>query len=54
MPYASLCAGSDRLLRCRERLPTVFVPALEALPINAIGKIDRPRLKELVLSAARQ
>jgi acyl-CoA synthetase (AMP-forming)/AMP-acid ligase II len=42
---------------CRPRMPAVFVPAhvvtLEALPINATGKIDRPRLKEMVLSTAR-
>jgi acyl-CoA synthetase (AMP-forming)/AMP-acid ligase II len=42
---------------CRPRMPAVFVPAhivtLDALPINATGKVDRPRLKEMVLSAAR-
>lgn len=42
---------------CRQRLPVVFVPAhmvtLEALPINATGKVDRPRLKEIVLGAKR-
>jgi len=42
---------------CRQRLPGVFVPAhvvtLEALPINATGKVDRPRLKEILLGAKR-
>jgi acyl-CoA synthetase (AMP-forming)/AMP-acid ligase II len=42
---------------CRQRLPTVFVPAqivtLEALPINATGKVDRPRLKPMLLGGAR-
>lgn len=36
---------------CRPSMPQVFVPAhivrLKALPINANGKVDRPRLKEL-------
>jgi acyl-CoA synthetase (AMP-forming)/AMP-acid ligase II len=40
---------------CRARMPAVFVPAhivtLDALPINATGKVDRPRLKEMVLAA---
>ncbi len=35
---------------CRSRMPAVFVPAhvvtLDALPINATGKVDRPRLKQ--------
>jgi len=42
---------------CRPRMPAVFVPAhivtLDALPINATGKLDRPRLKEMVLRSAR-
>lgn len=42
---------------CRPHMPAIFVPAhvvvLDALPINAMGKIDRPRLKETVLSSAR-
>jgi acyl-CoA synthetase (AMP-forming)/AMP-acid ligase II len=42
---------------CRPRMPAVFVPAhivtLDALPINATGKVDRPRLKQMVLNAAR-
>ncbi|HWX82890.1 MAG TPA: class I adenylate-forming enzyme family protein [Xanthobacteraceae bacterium] len=42
---------------CRPRMPAVFVPAhivtLDALPINATGKVDRPRLKQMVLSSAR-
>jgi acyl-CoA synthetase (AMP-forming)/AMP-acid ligase II len=33
-------------------MPPVFVPAhivrLKALPINANGKVDRPRLKEMI------
>jgi acyl-coenzyme A synthetase/AMP-(fatty) acid ligase len=40
---------------CWPRMPLVFVPAhfatLEALPTNATGKIDRPRLKDLVMAA---
>jgi len=42
---------------CRQRLPAVFVPAhiatLEALPSNATGKVDRPRLKAMLLDATR-
>lgn len=41
---------------CRARVPTVFVPAhvvpLDSLPMNATGKVDRPRLKEMLLAAA--
>ena len=49
---------SERLREhCQPRMPAVFVPAhivtLDALPINATGKVDRPRLKETVLRAAR-
>ena len=37
---------------CRQRLPTAFVPArfimVESLPRNAMGKIERPRLPEIV------
>jgi acyl-CoA synthetase (AMP-forming)/AMP-acid ligase II len=49
---------SERLrAHCQLRMPAVFVPAhivtLDTLPINATGKIDRPRLKEKVLKAAR-
>jgi acyl-CoA synthetase (AMP-forming)/AMP-acid ligase II len=40
---------------CRPRMPAVFVPArivtLDALPINATGKVDRPRLKQIVEAA---
>ena len=36
---------------CRPRMPIVFVPAhivaVDALPVNAMGKIDRPRLKTM-------
>ncbi len=36
---------------CRPRMPTVFVPSrivtVESLPVNAMGKIDRPRLKAI-------
>ncbi len=36
---------------CRPRMPTVFVPSrivtVESLPVNAMGKIDRPRLKAM-------
>ena len=49
---------SERLrAHCRQHMPAIFVPAhivtLDALPINATGKVDRPRLKEIVLRAAR-
>jgi fatty-acyl-CoA synthase len=42
---------------CRPRMPVVFVPAhivtVDALPVNAMGKIDRPRLKSMYANAAR-
>jgi acyl-CoA synthetase (AMP-forming)/AMP-acid ligase II len=55
-----VCNGpiDTELLRehCRRRVPAVFVPArlvtLPALPMNATGKVDRPRLKDMVLSGA--
>jgi acyl-CoA synthetase (AMP-forming)/AMP-acid ligase II len=41
---------------CRARMPEVFVPAhivtLDALPINAQGKVDRLRLKTMITGAA--
>jgi acyl-coenzyme A synthetase/AMP-(fatty) acid ligase len=37
---------------CRPHMPTVFVPAhivvLDALPVNATGKLDRPGLKRML------
>lgn len=40
---------------CKGRMPLVFVPAhievLDALPVNAMGKIDRPRLKQMLVSS---
>jgi acyl-CoA synthetase (AMP-forming)/AMP-acid ligase II len=37
---------------CRPRMPGVFVPVhvvvLDSLPVNATGKIDRPRLKSML------
>jgi acyl-CoA synthetase (AMP-forming)/AMP-acid ligase II len=43
---------------CRARIPTVFVPAhvvaLDALPVNTMGKVDRPRVKEIVLAAQKR
>jgi acyl-CoA synthetase (AMP-forming)/AMP-acid ligase II len=40
---------------CRSRMPAAFVPArvliLDVLPINATGKIDRPRLKGILDAA---
>jgi acyl-CoA synthetase (AMP-forming)/AMP-acid ligase II len=40
---------------CRSRMPPHFVPAhivnLDALPMSAMGKVIRPRLKEMVMSA---
>lgn len=44
-------------MHCRPHMPPVFVPAhvvvLDALPINATGKIDRPRLKQMLLDGKR-
>jgi acyl-CoA synthetase (AMP-forming)/AMP-acid ligase II len=41
---------------CRSRVPPPFVPArvvrLETLPTNALGKVDRQKLKELLAAAA--
>jgi acyl-CoA synthetase (AMP-forming)/AMP-acid ligase II len=40
---------------CRSRMPPYFVPAhivtLDALPMSAMGKVIRPRLKEMVTGA---
>jgi acyl-CoA synthetase (AMP-forming)/AMP-acid ligase II len=42
--------------QCRLHMPAVFVPAhivpFDRLPLNATGKLDRPRLKGTVLGAA--
>ena len=42
---------------CRPRMPAHFVPAhivnLDALPMSAMGKVIRPRLKEMVTAAVR-
>jgi acyl-CoA synthetase (AMP-forming)/AMP-acid ligase II len=42
---------------CRTRMPQVFVPAyvvsLDALPINTMGKVDRPRVRDLALAARK-
>jgi acyl-CoA synthetase (AMP-forming)/AMP-acid ligase II len=41
---------------CRSRMPLVFVPSrivrLSALAINAMGKVDRSRLKDIVTVTA--
>jgi len=41
---------------CLPRMPVVFVPAhivtLDALPINDLGKTDRPRLRQMLMTAA--
>jgi fatty-acyl-CoA synthase len=47
---------SDKLrAHCRARMPMVFVPkrvvTLDALPVNAMGKVDRARLKEMLTGA---
>jgi hypothetical protein len=38
-------------------MPLVFVPAhvvrLDTLPVNTMGKVDRARLKDLVMAAGR-
>lgn len=40
---------------CQPLMPHVFIPAhvitLDSLPVNAMGKIDRPRLKSMLTSA---
>jgi acyl-CoA synthetase (AMP-forming)/AMP-acid ligase II len=42
---------------CARYMPGVFVPVhvvlADALPINAMGKVDRPRLKEIASATAR-
>jgi fatty-acyl-CoA synthase len=42
---------------CRPRMPAVFVPAhivvVDALPVNDLGKVDRPRVKDLLSVAGR-
>jgi acyl-coenzyme A synthetase/AMP-(fatty) acid ligase len=49
----------DETLRahCRALIPTVFIPAritpLDRLPMNAMGKVDRRKLKETLAGAAR-
>ncbi|MGC1777866.1 MAG: class I adenylate-forming enzyme family protein [Xanthobacteraceae bacterium] len=47
----------DRLrMHCRPRMPVVFVPAhfvtLDALPTSDLGKIDRSRLKQILMAAS--
>jgi acyl-CoA synthetase (AMP-forming)/AMP-acid ligase II len=41
---------------CRPRMPQVFIPThivtLDVLPIGATGKVDKSRLKQLVMNAA--
>jgi acyl-CoA synthetase (AMP-forming)/AMP-acid ligase II len=57
---AVVCRGAIDIEKlrahCRPRMPPVFVPAhvvtLDALPVNDTGKLDRPRLKQMVLGAA--
>lgn len=49
--------GTERLrAHCRLRMPMVFAPAhivtLDALPVTAMGKVDRPRLKQMLMDAA--
>lgn len=56
---AIVCNGeidTERLrAHCRPHMPPPFVPArivtLAALPTNAVGKIDRARLKEMLIAA---
>lgn len=58
---AIVCVGKvdTEMLRehCRRQMPAVFVPArvvlLDALPVGAGGKIDRSRLKEVAMAAAK-
>lgn len=54
--WATIVCGEkidDEALRahCRTRMPAVFVPAhivaVDALPINAAGKVDRPRVRDM-------
>ena len=41
---------------CQPRMPAVFVPVLiatlDALPTNVTGKVDRPRLKQMLCDNA--
>lgn len=43
-------------MHCQSRVPDVFVPAhiivLDALPLGPTGKVDRPRLKQMLLQTA--
>jgi len=43
---------------CKARMPPPFVPAhvkvLEAFPVNAMGKVDRSRLKQTLVSSGAQ
>jgi acyl-CoA synthetase (AMP-forming)/AMP-acid ligase II len=59
--WATIVRGEkidDEALRahCRTRVPAVFVPAhivtVDALPINAAGKVDRPRVREMFAGRA--
>jgi acyl-CoA synthetase (AMP-forming)/AMP-acid ligase II len=49
--------AEDLRTYCRPRMPSHFVPAhivnLDALPMSAMGKVIRPRLKEIVTGAVR-
>ena len=41
---------------CRSRIPPEFLPThfrvLDALPVNTTGKMDRPRLKQMLSAGA--
>jgi acyl-CoA synthetase (AMP-forming)/AMP-acid ligase II len=59
--WATIVCGEkidDEALRayCRTRMPAVFVPArivtVDALPINAAGKVDRPRVRDMFMGQA--
>jgi acyl-coenzyme A synthetase/AMP-(fatty) acid ligase len=55
---ATICVETidhERLrAHCRPRMPPIFVPArivaVDALPVNDMGKVDRPRLREMLVA----
>jgi acyl-CoA synthetase (AMP-forming)/AMP-acid ligase II len=57
IPRGETVDADSLIAHCRKRMPPAFVPkrvvTLDELPLNARGKLDRARLKQIVTAAAR-